>query len=428
MFLALKPRFSLILLAFSFALGGAMEAQQGQTPTAPRIHSPQNRAISNHYQPRYMRNASAQAPAGSEVIVGQPIPNGTVVGQPIVGAPSVGTPIVGAPVQGGHIVGGAPIGGEVIIGDGSYLDGGCGCNDCGGGGCGIGCGGCHNCGPIYDPRDCDVPRDLWFGKLGKLICNSEFFVGVQGFKHQQFSNPTLGVAPENDSFGYHVGFNTGIPLYNLTGGLVSAQIGVNHLQSNLNDGVFATGEREQTFITFGLFRRVDYGLQFGAVADILNESFVTDLDVVQIRAELSWVWAGGSNFGFRWTEGVQDDQNFLGGVFQPQLSSQAIDTYRLFYRQACGYNGFFEFYYGRSDEQHNIYGADLELPVGPRTALYAGFNYLQPDDILPLTDNEGWNIQMGLTFRPRGNDWYKFYHRPLFRVADNGVLIQSRRP
>lgn len=343
-----------------------------------------------------------------------PVINDGFVGQPVV--------VDDAVANGGHVVG-APVG-EVIVGDGGYIDGCCGGDDCGG----IGDGCCNDCGSIYDPRDCGINEDCWFGGLGTILCNTEYFAGVQAFKHQVFQDPTGAPQPDNCSFGAHFGFNTGMPLYRLTCGLFSGQVGVNFVNSNLEDGVFATGDRQQTFVTAGLFRRVDYGLQFGAVADILHEEFISTLDIVQMRAELSWVFPTGSNFGFRWTDNVQDDTGFVGGVFLPNISGQSIDTYRAFYRFTCCRSGYVEFFVGRSDEQHTIWGADLDIPLHNRMAFYAGFNYLAPDDVLPLTDNEAWNLQMGLTFRPRGNDWYKFYHRPLFKVANNGSMVLSRRP
>jgi len=396
-----------------------LDAQQQQrTPAAPRLFNPQDRAISSQYQPRFMRPASSAS--GGQVI------NDGYVGQPAM--------MNGGMVQGGMMQGqtiGAPVS-DVIIADGGYVndgyieggfvDGGC-------DSCGDSCGGdCGGCGPLFDPRDCGVNQDCWFGGLGNILCNTEYFAGVHAFKHQVFQDPQGRPQPENCSFGAHFGFNTGLPLYNLTCGLLSGQVGVNWVNSNLEDGVLATGDRQQTFVTAGLFRRVDYGLQFGAVADILHEEYVSTLDIVQMRAELSWVFGGGSNFGFRWTDNVQDDDGFIGGTFLPRISGQAIDTYRLFYRMNFCNAGYFELFGGKSDEQHTIWGAEVDLPVHNRMAMYAGFNYLAPDDVLPLTDNEAWNLQLGVTYRPRGNDWYKFYHRPLFRVADNGSMVQSRRP
>ena len=49
-----------------------------------------------------------------------------------------------------------------------------------------------------------------------------------------------------------------------------------------------------------------------------------------------------------------------------------------------------------------------------------------PDNELAFTENDAWNIFMRVSFRPRDRDWYKFYHRPLFDVADNGSMIISQ--
>ena len=398
------PRFTrtgLVLLACMLScsvIHSEIQAQVRAT-SGPGMYQARSRTISNRYQPRFMQSAPG-AQDSAEAVTAQPV------------IPQNET-IVGAPVE------------DMIIADGGYIDGGF-TDDC----CGAGCsdGRCGGCGPLYDPRDCGVNKDCWIGGLGGILCNSEYFAGVQAFKHQQFQDPQGLPSPENCSFGYHFGFNSGLPLYNLTCGLVSGQVGMNFVRSNLNDGVLPTGNREQVFITAGLFRRVDYGLQFGAVADILNEEYVSELELVQVRSELSWVWAAGSNAGFRFTRGVQDATSPVGGAFLPSISAQAMDTYTLFYRMDVCHGGYAECYIGASDEQHTIFGGDYDLPLTPRTALYASFNYLSPKDELRLTDNEAWNIQMGLTYRPRALDWYKFYHRPLFKVADNGTMVQSRKP
>ena len=415
MYLPRFTRSSFVLLACVFICSGTTSILDAQSTSrsAPGTYKTRNRAISSRYQPRFMQAGLIQEEQSNGQ---QAINNGNVVQRENIEAINNGQ-IIGAPA------------GEVIIADGAYFDGGyteggfvdSGCNNCGS--CGEG-----GCGPLYDPRDCGISEDCWFGGLGKIFCNTEYFSGVQAFKHQVFADPQGLPSPENNSFGYHFGFNSGLPLYNLTCGVVSGQFGVNWVRSNLNDGVLVTGQREQTFITTGLFRRVDYGLQFGAVADFLNSDYVSELEIVQIRSELSWVWAGGSNFGFRFNKNVQDDSVLIGGGFLPATNVETIDTYRLFYRIACCNGGYAEWYYGRSDEQHDIFGGDYDLPLTQRTALYAAFNYLSPDDELRLTDNEAWNLQIGLTYRPRGCDWYEFYHRPLFKVADNGILIQSRRP
>ncbi len=427
------------------ATTSSLEAQQSVS-AAQGFYSPQERAISGRYSPRYMRPAGQQ-PVGNAVV--QDTAPSTVPDQ---AAQVQSTPQLQVLPQQQYIpqaqlaphghyyhsgpVVGAPID-EVIVGDGCYG------GDCGGGECcdpcGCGSSSCFGecgCGPTVDPRDCCIAEDCWLDGLGGLLCNSEFFVGVHAFRNQVFVARANQIeqeldfeSPENCSFGYHLGFNTGVPLYRLTCGLATAQVGVRYTSSNLNDGVFATGERNQTFFTGGLYRRVDYGLQFGAVADVLNESWLPDLNMVQIRSEISWVWGGsGSTAGLRVARNVQDDSGFVGGVFLPEINASTLDWYRLFYQHVGAAGGYSEFYLGWTDEDHAMIGADYDLPLGPRTALLAGFTYMIPNEDLPFTDNEAWNLTMGLTWRPRGTEWYQFYHRPLFRVADNGSMIMSRFP
>jgi len=419
------------LLACLMVFGGMVSTSQAQTPAgSPAYTGPQTRAISNRYQPQLMR---PQGMITSRVVSQQQVE------QPQTNQPeSVVTP---SPTPAGDSMGPA-IGGDFVLPEGAYfedgyvegdfIDGDCGCGDgcCGGQiGCGGRCGG-SCCGPLYDPRDCAPGRDCWVNGLGGILCNSEYFTGVQGFKHEYFADTGTAIfdQPDNCSFGYHFGFNSGLPLYNLTCGLVSGQIGLNYTRGNRNSTLATGQERSQTFVTAGFFRRVDYGLQFGAVADVLAFDFDNEIEVQQVRSEISWVWAGGSNAGFRATRGTQDSTVIIGGQLVPQLRISPINTYKLFYRTACWNGGYMECYIGRSDEDHTVFGGEYDLPVGEKTALYGSFNYLSPDEKIAFADAEAWNIQMGISFRPRGRDWYKFYHRPLFKVANNGSMVQSRTP
>ena len=389
------------------------QVQQPASPGTENVQAPQQRAVSQKYAPKFMRPT------------GNPLANSGQVVYPVAkagfGTPYTDPAYIDSPDDG------------YFVDDGYYADPGF--NSHGGGGqcdsCSTCFGGsnadCYECGPAIDPRDCGIADDCWMKGLGGLFCNSEFFVGAHGFKNQVFSVPGANREPENSGFGLHAGFNTGLPLYRITCGIVSGQIGVSTVQSNFEDGFLSNGDRQQTFITAGLFRRVDYGLQFGAVADILHETWVSDMDVVQMRGELSWVWPSGQSLGFRLTQNVQDASGTIGQFLLPGLNAQSIDNYRLFYRHTCYNGGYAETFYGRSDESHSIFGVDFDLPLSSRIALQSGFTYLQPDDVLPLSDNEAWNISLGVSFRPRGRDWYNFYHRPLFDVADNGSMIISRK-
>ncbi len=266
-------------------------------------------------------------------------------------------------------------------------------------------GGCADCGSSPgDPCDCPRPR-CWIDCLGGLYRNSEFFIGAQAYQ---------GYGLENDGgFGFHAGFNTGMPLNWLTCGLFSAQVGANAVYADLaseNNGV----TREQVFYTAGLFRRVDYGLQGGVVADVLDASSEFDPRVVQVRGELSWAYPSNYLFGFRFARNVQDDVED-----QQEILRRSIDYYRFFFQTPGCNGGFSEIEAGWTEDGNGLIGSRFDIPFTTCWALRSGFTYVIPDE----SDRDGWNIYLGMSFRPRGFGWYDFYHRPMFDVADNGTMM-----
>ena len=332
-----------VCLTANSTLFSVLNAQQ-YNPPAPRLFQPRARAVSGRFAQRMVRPTVATSPVMA-IQEGQPME--TIQGESFV----EGTEIRSIPGE------------EIILDDGAYFEEGAyiegGYDDCGG------CGGhgCFECGPAVDPRDCTLPDDCWIGGLGGLLCNTEFFTGVQGFRNQVFSEQSIPTR-HTGNFGFHAGFNTGLPLYKLTCGLVSGQVGFNFVGSNYrSNDLFTGGDRRQTFFTAGLFRRVDYGLQFGAVADVLHEEYLTDRDVVQIRSELSYVWPIGHSVGFRFAKNVQDAQgNF--GEFLPEINAQSINWYNLFLRRACSHGGYCDFYLGRSDRTTHHYRVKIRPAAG----------------------------------------------------------------
>ena len=388
--------FTLLLVAANFASHDLVGQQPNQTGGQTQ---PSSRAISKRYVPQHMRRTSQP----NVVPVGYAAPQDPIF-EELVDPVYNSAPAADCGCDsGGHIIGG-PV--EQVIGGpgGEY----CGCEEA-------------------DCRDCQTFRDCWFGRVGGLFQNAEYFAGAQASRSFGFSQTSQ--AREPGTFGFHSGFNIGLPLYRLTCGLVSGQFGLRSVHSNFETNNFASNERQQLFMTAGFFRRVDYGLQFGAVVDVLREDWIAKIDLVQIRGELSYVWPAGSSFGFRFSEGVQDDNapGQIGGQMISVIPGATLDTSRFFYRRSCSWGGHAEAFFGWSDESHAIYGAAADIPLGNCTALQTGFTYLSPDDAGVLGDSaEAWNIFMGITYRPRGKGWYKFYHRPLLPVADNGSMIIRR--
>ena len=276
------------------------------------------------------------------------------------------------------------------------------------------------------------------GALGTALYNGEFFGGATAFRSRLFDTPggNAGELSNDNSHGFYGGFNLGLPLCQLTGGIVSGQVGIRSVQTNFNGNEFTAENRDQLFITAGFFRRVDYGLQGGVVADILHEEWFTENDLVQIRGELGWVFGGGRTFGVRFATNTQDDitdGTFNGNDFTNLITSTE-DTYRIFLRQERVGSGFGEIFVGTSELDQTIVGLDFDVAVTEHIGVQAGFNYYLNDEGLPPgTTNviggnsaESFNVFVGFVFRPRGRAYYNWYERPLFSVADNGSLLITR--
>ena len=388
----------------------------------------------------------------AQIISGPPISNysvgsgtsgtiGPVVG-PIVEGPIVEGPIIGGPIVGSHVmVGGSGVSSHSIS---------TGCSTCPTGSCGSGFGGpvdlvgqsyfsgrCNSCGDGRCGGDCCgrggcPPGPCWLDGLFGAFGGAEFFAGGAGFKSETFQVP--GITNEvfdDSSFGVFGGFNLGVPLCRLTCGILSGQIGVRHISSDFDGNNFSTNSRNQTFFTAGVFRRVDYGLQIGVVADVLREDWFTTTQTVQIRGDFAWVYPGGSAFGFRFTDGLEDDTSdgIINGTQFTDLRTSTIDTYRFYYRQGVSSGGYYEVSAGFADEDAYLIAFDHDVPVNQTLSIRSNLTYYSGEDLAINTPfategNEAWNVSVGFVWRPSGRR--DSYDAPLLPVADNGTFILRR--
>ncbi len=304
--------------------------------------------------------------------------------------------------------------------------------DCGG------CGdeGCTSCFSSCDRGGCppDLIGNCWIGAFSKLLYRAEYFAGAQGFTSPSYAIPGRNDIVKDCGFGFNAGVNVGVPLCRLTCGLLSGQMGVRSVNSEFSGTPFSSNNRDQVFVTTGVYRRVDNGLQFGVVGDFLFESWYTNTTVVQVRGDLGWVYAGGNTIGVRFAENVQDDvtDGVFNGTAFTGLVTSSLDNYRIYYRQNCSWGGYSDVYLGWSDEKHVVGGMDYDVPMGECWALQSSFTYYMPENERELTAsggnaNEAWNVAVGLVFRPQGRAWYRNYDRPILPVADNGSMVMRRR-
>ena len=274
-------------------------------------------------------------------------------------------------------------------------------------------------------------EDACCGHLLSRICWDawEGFAGVQGFAGPLNRGST-------GSFGFHQGMNWGTPLPLLFGDAVAGQLGVRAVQSNFRGAEFTSDERRQVFVTGGLFRRVDWGLQGGVVLDYLHESWYLDADFVQIRGELSWVFPGHHELGFWFTSSNQTEtvvSSFATGASDlPRTETYAAtDLHAFFYRfraDDCGglTGRIFAGFTGQSD---GLLGADWTLPLRDTWALRSNFTYLIPQEGRGAGGHmeDSWNVGLSLVWRPGGGFARHQYFRPLLEVASNGTFFVDRQ-
>lgn len=279
---------------------------------------------------------------------------------------------------------------------------------CDGGGCGL------------------CQRGIW-----AVLCESrrrtEYFYGVTSFAGPMNRGGT-------GSFGFEGGLNTASPLFGGWRGL-GVQAGFNGTSTNFNGANFTTDTRTQAFVTLGLFRRVDWGLQGGVVIDHLHEDWYANGDISQIRGELSWVVPQGSELGMFFT--ASNDDETVDGVLQNGTAIpttiretwQINDIYAIFLRHTfCG-GGYAKAFAGWTGTSDGVLGAEAFVPLSDNWALRNSFTYIVPEEG-PLDgghEQEFWNLSMQVVWTPYGRcDGTRDYYRPLFNVANNGTMFVNR--
>lgn len=382
------------------------------------------------FVPQHLR--TAQVMEGQIIGGGAPIVGGSVMSSPVIGSNPVvssGTIVHGAPM------GGSVIGSDVVIGD-EIIEGGCSDGCCGGS--------CGAVGDSYFDDDCcgrggcssDMP--CWLNRFGKIFRKAEYFGGFTSFRSNLYENPAGGTNLVDDcSHGLYGGFNVGLPLCRLSCGLFSGQFGVRTVNTNFGGASFTPDDRNQLFMTAGFFRRVDYGLQLGIAADVLREEWYSNVDLVQIRGDIGYVWPSGTTFGFRFANNVQDDPvagTFNGNAF-PNDAVTTSDWYRFYLRHDVKSGGYGECFAGWTENKQGIVGLNMDFPITDRIAFESGFTYFLSDEGVPANTTSGflggeqydaYNMYVGFSLRPSGSRTYRSYERPLFDVADNGTMMMVR--
>ena len=272
-----------------------------------------------------------------------------------------------------------------------------------------------------------------------VLCeNFSLFAGAQAFKGStdQFADGIFD-RTTGGNFGFHEGANFAIPLISACS--IGLQAGGQVVHSNLSGTIGSEATRTQFFGTGGFFHRPQdgTGLQGGAVFDYLHDDFLVDMDLVQVRSELSIVGPNGNDVGFWGAFGVRDDDGvipvtLIGVVPSAVLFEwKVIDQYAFFFRHEFYNGGNARVWAGFTGTGDGLLGFDGTAPLSQRLSLQAGFNYLIPQEgnAPGAAITETWGLGINLVFTPghrRACSPFNPY-RPLFPVADNSTFFVQQR-
>lgn len=250
------------------------------------------------------------------------------------------------------------------------------------------------------------------------------FGGVHGFKGPLDRG-------RNGNFGFHEGLNWGGPLWDYM--QIGYQVGGQVVHSNFHgDQVYSNNDdgRTQYFVTAGLFHRAEVcGFQIGVVADWLQDDYYGQINMTQVRSEISYLTKSQNEFGLSAATNT-DTANVSSEVLNVTnlpTSLRSADMFSAFWRKRFGQRGEGRLWLGASSNSNVIFGGDIRVPLSKRFAIESSFNYLSADGEQGEQDNtaESWSTVFNLVWYP---GWTacrsgKHPYRPLFNVADNTTFM-----
>lgn len=291
-----------------------------------------------------------------------------------------------------------------------------------------------HCGHGFGNQDSPCSVGMW--------CRFDIFVGVTAFNNAlnyagKSTSPLSGDG--SGSFGFQEGFQWSDRISSLFYGELGSQFGLRAIQANLSGAEFTTDTRNQLYLTAGLFRRVDYGIQGGVAVDYLAERWYLNTDLVQVRSELSYLFNPYQDFGFRAANGVQSSNatgsvlNDSGTLVSTTGSFSAVDQYRFFYRHHLyeGQGAKIEGSLGWTEQRNGLLAAMIEAPLTPELWIQSSFTYAVPSDSITVADHQSelWNAGLMLVWTPSVHcRSARDYYRPLFQVADPGSFLVGLYP
>ncbi len=268
---------------------------------------------------------------------------------------------------------------------------------------------------------------------GAWIEGLSLHAGVHGFK----GPIDLG---RNGNFGFHEGLNYGAPIggpwgigYQVGAQFTQSDFAGNQVLTQFDPGAITEQDRNQLFLTAGIFRRPDCGRwQWAVVVDWLHEDFYEDGDLLQLRHEISFFLDDCREIGYMGMYGLKDTEMTMpGGEIPTVLDLSILDRFAFFYRRQFEEGGEGRIWAGWSGYGDGLIGADAVVPLGQSWALETNFAYLAPKTGSGLDGqiDESWSLNIGLVWYPRRPVPFALSdpYRPVLGVGDNtSVMLRGR--
>ena len=286
-------------------------------------------------------------------------------------------------------------------------------------GCGVDGGPCYDdCGECYG--GCGLDGSL----VSYILRNASLFAGVHGFKGPVDQG-------RNGNFGIHEGFNFGAPLSGVWDW--GYQIGFTAVQSNFSgDQTYGSrrGDRDQYFLTFGLFKRAPCGgFQWAFAYDLQHDMYYSNAVLEQLRQETSFVLPNGNEIGYFGVYGL-DGATYRQSA-QNALRFDPTDMYALFIRRHFELGGEGRLWGGVSGWGDGVFGADLRMPLGKSWAIENRLTYLVPKEGRGMGGQaqESWGLAIQIVWYPGRSAACEGQNpfRPILNVADNSSFIVTSR-
>jgi hypothetical protein len=294
---------------------------------------------------------------------------------------------------------------------------------------------CDNCG-CGCGADCDgCPR---FGLVG--------FAGVDNFRG--VSDGTW-----NDNFGVVTGLNAGIPIYDT--GLawqMGLSYGVYDFDGRMSSALERSACQTQTFVTTGFYHKANNGrrLSFGLVYDwMLNDNWgvaAIDPTLGQWRGQIEFALNQCNSVGIYATKSDKSSSNWgrmTGDLLPRRFSTRSVDQASVFFHHKFEQGADGKLWVGLPEQDRLtdegslgewLAGAQIEVPLGQRFALYAGAQYMKPS----ASPGNGGSYQdstdvfVGLSYYPGRNARTTALNgscsTPYMPVANNSTFLVDQTP